>query len=98
MKIVNIDGEIFRKDVTYDNIETHKKPGLHPLFGRYICGKTTGRVKLTPPPPPAYLGLKLSLPKLLTKLSNEELKNWKLSIKATLLLMLKFMFFLIHLV
>ena len=46
MKIVNIDGEnlhistnefrklneIFRKDVTYDNIKSHKKPGYHLLF------------------------------------------------------------------
>ena len=23
--------EIFRKDVTYDNIKSHKKAGLHPL-------------------------------------------------------------------
>ena len=47
MKIANIDREIlrilrndvrsfnesFRKDVTYDNIESHKKPGLHSLVG-----------------------------------------------------------------
>ena len=26
--------------MTY-NIKTHKKPGLHPLPGRYILGKTT---------------------------------------------------------
>ena len=53
MIIVNIDGEnlhyllnvlrnvfneIFRKDVNYDNIESHikPKPGLHPLSRRYI--------------------------------------------------------------
>ena len=24
--------EIFRKDVTYDNIKSHKKPVFHPLF------------------------------------------------------------------
>ena len=46
MKIANIEqrsssyllnnlrdfNEIFRKDVTYDNIKSHKKPGFHPLF------------------------------------------------------------------
>ena len=32
--------EIFRKDVTYDNIQSHKKAGFHPLFRRYIFGKT----------------------------------------------------------
>ena len=57
MKIVNIDGEnlyllrdlrnfndIFRKDVTYDNIKIKKKTGPHPLFKRYIFGKTGGGV------------------------------------------------------
>ena len=34
--------EIFRKDVTYDNIKILKKRGLHPLSRRYIFGKTTG--------------------------------------------------------
>ena len=41
--------EIFWKDVTYDNIESHKKPGFHSHFIRYISQKTTGEVKLTPP-------------------------------------------------
>ena len=58
MKIVNIDGEnlyllsdlrnfndIFRKDMTYDNIKIKKKKtGPHPLSKRYIFGKTRGRV------------------------------------------------------
>ena len=35
------------KDVTYDNIKSHKKPRFHPLFGKYIFGKTMGGVKLT---------------------------------------------------
>ena len=35
----------FQKNVTYDNIKSHKKPGLHPLSRRYIFGKTTGGVK-----------------------------------------------------
>ena len=47
--------EIFRKNVAYDNIESHKKPWFHLLFRRYIFRKTTGEVKLTPP---AVLGLK----------------------------------------
>ena len=37
--------------------------------------------------------LKSSLLKFLTKLSNEELKNWKLSIKTNLLLMLQLIYF-----
>ena len=57
MKIVNIDGEnlyllsdlrnfndIFRKDVTYDNIKIKKKTRPHPLSERYIFGKTRGGV------------------------------------------------------
>ena len=31
--------------MTYDNIKSHKKPGLHPLSRRYIFGKTTGGLK-----------------------------------------------------
>ena len=34
--------EIFRKDVTYDNIKSHKKPGLHPVPEKHIFGKITG--------------------------------------------------------
>ena len=34
--------DIFRKDVTYDYIKSHKKPGFHPLFRKYIFQKTTG--------------------------------------------------------
>ena len=47
----NIEGEnvhIFefsRKDVTYDDIQNHKKPGLHPFSEKHIFGKTTGVVK-----------------------------------------------------
>ena len=54
MKIVNIGGEnlyllselrnfndIFKKDVTYDNIKILTKTGLHPLSKRYIFGKTS---------------------------------------------------------
>ena len=46
--------EIFRKDVTYDNIKSHKKPGFHPLFRRYIFRKSTkggAGGKLTLPQP-----------------------------------------------
>ena len=50
MKIANIDrqrnfsnllnelrnlNEIFMKNMTYDNIESHKKPAFHSLFRRY---------------------------------------------------------------
>ena len=47
MKIVNVKrnfsyllnelrnfNETFRRDVTYDNIKCHKKPGLHPFSGK----------------------------------------------------------------
>ena len=30
------------KDVTYDNIKSHKKPGFRPLFRSYIFQKPTG--------------------------------------------------------
>ena len=33
--------EKFRKDVTYDNIKRHEKPGFHSLFRRYIFRKNT---------------------------------------------------------
>ena len=33
--------DIFWKDVTYDNIQSHKKAGLHPLSRKYIFRKTT---------------------------------------------------------
>ena len=44
--------EIFKKDVTYDNTKSHKKPDFHPLFRRYIFRKTTvvECVKLISPP------------------------------------------------
>ena len=45
MKNVN---EIFRKDVTYDNIKSHKKAKK--------LGFTLSSVKLTPPPLSAILG------------------------------------------
>ena len=53
MKITNIDrevlhiflrnfNEIFRKDVTYDSIKSHKKPVLNPFFRKCIFRITTG--------------------------------------------------------
>ena len=47
--------EIFRKDVTYDNIKSPKKAGLHPISEKHIFGKSTMTVKLTLP---AFLGLR----------------------------------------
>ena len=32
--------EIFRKDVTYDNIKSHKKTELHPFSEKHIFEKT----------------------------------------------------------
>ena len=57
--------EILRKDVTYDNIKSHKKPGFQPPFKRYIFAKTTGlggggEVKLTP----VVLGLRSKMLKI----------------------------------
>ena len=37
--------EIFGKNVTYDNIRSHRKSGLHPLFRKHSFGKTTWGVK-----------------------------------------------------
>ena len=36
--------ENLRKDVTYDNIKSHKKSGFHLLFRRYIFRKATERM------------------------------------------------------
>ena len=41
--------EIFRKDVTYDNIKCHKKLEFHPLCRRYIFRKTTGEGQIDSP-------------------------------------------------
>ena len=43
--------EIFRKDVTYDNVKSHKKPGFHPLFKKDFLKNCRGWVKFTPPQP-----------------------------------------------
>ena len=55
MKELRNFNEIFRKDVTYDNIQSHKKTGFHPLFRRYIFGRATGRSQIDhPPSPPSH--------------------------------------------
>ena len=41
--------EIFRKDVTYENIESHKKAWLQPLSRGCIFRKNTGGVKFISP-------------------------------------------------
>ena len=41
--------EIFRKNVTCDNIKSHQTSGLHPLFTKNNFEKNTAGVKLTPP-------------------------------------------------
>ena len=58
MKMVNFEeenlidlrnfNEIFRKDVTYDNIKIYKIAELHSLSRKYIFEKHR-RIKLTPP-------------------------------------------------
>ena len=35
--------EIFRENVIYANIRSHKNREFHPLFKRYIFEKTAGR-------------------------------------------------------
>ena len=64
MEIANIDREnlqdlkdlrnfkeIFRKDIAYNDIKSHKKPGFLLLFRRYIFGKPAVlEVKLIPQP------------------------------------------------
>ena len=37
--------EVFRKDLTYDNIKSHEKPESHPFLRRCIFGKTQGMLK-----------------------------------------------------
>ena len=41
--------EIFRKDVSYDNIKIKKKHRVSPLFRRYKLQKTTGGSQIDPP-------------------------------------------------
>ena len=47
--------EIFGKDVAYDNIKSHKKPGVYPLSERCSFGKTTGGGGQMDPPSPSRL-------------------------------------------
>ena len=49
--------EIFRKGVFQGNIKSHKSPGLHPVFRRYIFQKTTGGGGARQIDPVAVLGL-----------------------------------------
>ena len=37
-----LSNDLSWKDVTYDNIKSHKEPGFHPLFRRHTIRKTTG--------------------------------------------------------
>ena len=60
----NKKNKIFRKDVTYDNIRSHKKTGFELLFRSSIFRKTTGgrgRVKLTPSPHPSPANFGLNI-------------------------------------
>ena len=64
MKLVNIEeyshllndlrniNEIFRRDVTYDNIKSHKRAGPHHLSEKYLFEKTTGEGQIK-----GFLGL-----------------------------------------
>ena len=50
--------EIFRKDVTYDNIKSYKKPESHPLFKPSLketfLEKRQGVQADAPPPPQPF--------------------------------------------
>ena len=71
MKDLRNFNESLGKDMTYDNIKSHQKPGFHPLFRRNIFRKTTkggGRSKIDPFPsrlrvnvPPSQDNLKTNL-------------------------------------
>ena len=52
--------EILRKDVPYDNIKSHRKPGFHPFFRRYIFWEITGggQFDSSPPPPSSHFSVK----------------------------------------
>ena len=48
--------EVFGKDLPYDNIKSHKKAGVYPLFRKYSFRITTGQGQIdSPPPHPASL-------------------------------------------
>ena len=44
--------ETFRKEMTFDNIKSHRKPGLHPLSRRCSFGKTAEGDQIDPAPQP----------------------------------------------
>ena len=71
MKNLTNFNEIFRKDVTYDNIKSQRKPGFYPLFRRYIFRKATDRGEIAPPP--AVFGL--STAKFRSFVKNNSEKN-----------------------
>ena len=51
--------EVFRKDVTYDNIKSHKKQGFALSLENTFLEKPQGEGQIDPPPP-NYLGLNRS--------------------------------------
>ena len=55
--LLSFERSEFRKEMTYNNTKSHKKPGLHPRSRKNIFGKTTGgsQIDLT-----VFLGLKVS--------------------------------------
>ena len=53
--------EIFRQNVTCDNIKSCKKAELHPLSRKHNFRKIKGSAKLTPPPsPPSCFKVKIN--------------------------------------
>ena len=53
--------EIFRKDVTYDNIKSHKNQGFTLSLEDTFLKKSTGGGSQTDPLPPAVLELKFKI-------------------------------------
>ena len=60
--------------MTYDNIKSHKKPGFHPLFRRYIFRKNTEKGVQTELPPPSHFKVKHSGKWKVIPINNEKMK------------------------
>ena len=61
--------------MTYDNIKSRTKSGLHPFSGRYVFGKTIVESKLTPHPSRLRIKRVYEEKLLATKLRKSTLKN-----------------------
>ena len=73
--------EIFRKDVAYVYIKSHKKTRFHPLFRRYIFRKTAKGSNLAP----SHLGVNTEIAEIEKKISkvNQVAKRTEIAIQVT---------------